>query len=297
VFTSVEAERLLVRGTRVAGMEGGVIEPGTGKRLGTVRVLAKCTVLAAGVINTPMLCQKSGLTAPAIGANLRMHPGTVVAGEFDEPVLPWYGASQGMHVLDLLDYGIKLETLWVDPALMAFRMPSIGRTLKRQLQKYRHQATWDAWVSGEDSVGAVRYVPGVPRPQITYDIGMGDVRRLQHATATLAEMYFAAGATKVYPGVRGLPQVLRGADEVAQIRTANLLPTDIPSGSNHVFGTMAMGADPKRHATDSFGKVHGVDDLYVSDASAFPGSPGVNPMLTIWALAHRLGDTLKSRYA
>lgn len=297
VYTSVVADRLILREGRVHGIEGHVEEPFTGRATGRVRITARATVLAAGVIGSPVLCQKSGLTRPEIGANLRLHPSTVVAGELDQPVYPWTGATQGMHCLDLLDYGIKLESLWADPALMAFRMPSMGKALKRQLLRYRNMVTWDAWVSGEDSVGTVRSLPGLPRPNVSFDMGGGDVRRLQHATATLAEMMFAVGATRVYPGIHGLPQVLHGVDEVKALRFANIDHHDLPTGSNHVFGSMAMGAEPEGHATDPDGAVWGVDDLYVCDTSLFPTSPGANPMLTMWALAHRMGGDLARRYA
>ncbi|RME22544.1 MAG: FAD-binding protein [Deltaproteobacteria bacterium] len=296
VYTSVQCDRVILRDGRAAGIEGFVVHPSTGQRSHTVRILARAVVLAAGVIATPTICQRSGLTRPAIGANLRMHPGTVVAGDFPEPVHPWSGATQGMHVLDLLPYGIKLEALWADPALMAFRMPGFGRPLKRALARYRHIATWDAWVSGDDSGGHVRQRRGAARPSIHYDLGMADLRRLQQATATLCEMFFAAGATKVYPGIHGLPPTLRGPDEVATLRTARIDVHAVPSGSNHIFGTMAMGADPDRSATASDGSVHGVDDLYVTDASLFPSTPGVNPMLTIWALAHKIGREIARRY-
>jgi|GEM_PF-530997 len=297
VYTSVVADRLMVRDGRVAGIEGHIEEPYTGRSTGSVRISARYTVLAAGVIATPVLCQKSGLTAAPIGSNLRLHPGTVVAGEFEEAIYPWYGATQGVHCLDLLEYGIKLESLWADPALMAFRMPAMGKALKRQLLRYRNMCTWDAWVSGEDSVGTVRHIPGNSRPSISFDMGLGDVRRLQHATATLSEMLFAVGATRVYPGIHGLPLVLHGPDEVAALRTARLDHHDLPTGSNHVFGTMPMGADPALHATDSDGAVYGVQDLYVCDTSLFPGSPSANPMLTLWAVAHKMGETLAARYA
>lgn len=297
VYTSIVADKLLVRDGRVAGVEGHIEEPFTGRRTGFARFTARYTVLAAGVIGTPILCQKSGLTRPEIGANLRLHPSTVVAGELDQPVYPWYGAAQGVHCLDMLDYGIKLESLWADPALMAFRMPSMGKALKRQLLRYRNMLIWDAWVSGEDSVGAVRYVPGVPRPAITFDVGPADVRRLQHATATLAEMMFAVGATRVYPGIHGLPQVLHSKDEVPALRSAPIDHHAMPMGSNHVFGSMAMGAEEQGHACDPTGAVYGVRDLFVCDTSLMPGSPGANPMLTMWAIAHRMGGHLAERYA
>ncbi len=295
VYTSIVADKLILRDGRCLGVEGHIEEPYTARVTGSARFNARATVLAGGVIGTPILCQKSGLTHPGIGANLRLHPSTVVAGDLDQLVFPWAGAAQGMHCLDLLDYGIKLESLWADPALMAFRMPSMGKSLKRQLARYANMPIWDAWVSGDDSVGTVRHIPGAPRPSIRFDFGRADVRRLQHATATLAEMLFAVGATKVYPGIHGLPQVLHDLSEVRGLRGANIGPHDLPIGSNHVFGTMAMGADPERHPCDVDGAVRGVEDLYVCDTGLLPGSPGANPMLVLWALADRNSARIAAR--
>lgn len=292
VYTSVNVDQVNIRHGKAVGILGTITEPFTNQPHGSVKINASAVVLAAGVIHTPVICQKSGLNAAPIGSNLLMHPSTMVTGQLDQDVMPWFGATQGMHSLSLLEYGIKLESLWADPALMAFRMQGTGKTLKRELKDYRRMATWDAWVSGDGSLGSVRHVRGVPRPQITFNLGNGDMRRLQEATAILSEMLFAVGAKKVYPGIFGLPATLTRSSDVEMIRAAKLNPQDLPTGSNHVFGTMPMGADPSVAATGSDCAVHGVEGLYVSDTSLFPTSTGVNPMLTAMALAHRLGSTI-----
>jgi choline dehydrogenase-like flavoprotein len=56
--------------------------------------------------------------------------------------------------------------------------------------------------------------------------------------------------------------------------------------SAHQMGTCRIGRDPHVAVCDGTGQVFGVRGLYVADASAFPASSGVNPMLTIMALAH-----------
>lgn len=48
-----------------------------------------------------------------------------------------------------------------------------------------------------------------------------------------------------------------------------------------------MGEDARRSATDSFGKIHGVDGLYISDASLLCTPTAVNPQGTVMAIAHR----------
>jgi choline dehydrogenase-like flavoprotein len=62
------------------------------------------------------------------------------------------------------------------------------------------------------------------------------------------------------------------------------------------MGTARMGA-PGAGAIDPEGRVYGVEGLYVADASAFPSASGVNPMLTIMALAHRTTRALIARRA
>jgi choline dehydrogenase-like flavoprotein len=45
---------------------------------------------------------------------------------------------------------------------------------------------------------------------------------------------------------------------------------------------------------DPYGKVHGVRGLYVADASGFPTASGVNPMLSVMALAYRVAQRIKA---
>jgi choline dehydrogenase-like flavoprotein len=56
--------------------------------------------------------------------------------------------------------------------------------------------------------------------------------------------------------------------------------------SAHQMGTAAMGSDPRRAVCGPDGQVFGARGLYITDASAFPASSGVNPMITVMALAH-----------
>jgi choline dehydrogenase-like flavoprotein len=60
----------------------------------------------------------------------------------------------------------------------------------------------------------------------------------------------------------------------------------------HPLGTARAGADPRRSVTDASGLVHGVPGLYVADASVVPTALGVNPQITIMALAARMAFRL-----
>ncbi len=65
--------------------------------------------------------------------------------------------------------------------------------------------------------------------------------------------------------------------------------------AHHHAGTTRMHADPAHGVTDAYGRVHGVDNLYVAGASVFPTAGFANPTLTIVALALRLADHLATR--
>lgn len=53
-----------------------------------------------------------------------------------------------------------------------------------------------------------------------------------------------------------------------------------------------MGREPGRSVVGETGNVHGVRGLYVADASTFPTSSGVNPMITIMAIADHVARAI-----
>lgn len=74
--------------------------------------------------------------------------------------------------------------------------------------------------------------------------------------------------------------------------------TKIPrgwGGGGHFIGATRMGNDPHASVTDAYGRVHGLENLYVAGASLFPAAGSANPTLTIVALALRLADYLAGK--
>jgi choline dehydrogenase-like flavoprotein len=56
-----------------------------------------------------------------------------------------------------------------------------------------------------------------------------------------------------------------------------------------------MGDDPERSITDGHGRFHSVEGLHCADGSLFTTSTGMNPILTIWALARRVARGIRGR--
>jgi choline dehydrogenase-like flavoprotein len=61
------------------------------------------------------------------------------------------------------------------------------------------------------------------------------------------------------------------------------------------MGTARMGSDPDTSVVDANNEAHDVRGLYVMDGSCFPTASGVNPMLSIAAIAHRGATLLADR--
>lgn len=89
-----------------------------------------------------------------------------------------------------------------------------------------------------------------------------------------------------------IPEATQLADEfahrvdgiVGSVLTETLL--GIPTTA-HILGGACMGQTPEEGVIDSRHRVFGYEGLYVIDGSAISANPGVNPSLTITALAER----------
>ena len=73
------------------------------------------------------------------------------------------------------------------------------------------------------------------------------------------------------------------------------MPNRILLFTAHQLASCRIGTSAKDSTADPDGKVRGVDGLYVTDASAFPTASGVNPMLSVMALARRTAERMAAR--
>ena len=127
------------------------------------------------------------------------------------------------------------------------------------------------------SRGSVRDLAG--RPVIRYHLEDDDVRRLRRGIELLAELYRAAGAQAILYPVEGAPDGPLPSE---------LRAHDLKLMAFHPLGTARADARPDRGVVDADLELHGAKGVYVADASVIPSSLGVNPQITIMALATRL---------
>ena len=281
LLTGVRIRRIRTgRGGAVTGVEGD-----------GVRVDAPRVVLAAGAMHTPALLAANRLgRSPALGRNLSIHPATAARARFDEDVVLWDGVPQSYYVDALAGDGIMLEGIAGPPDYLAMAIPGHGPEHRALMLDARRLAQFGVMVS-DSARGRVRSLRG--RPLIRYDLAPADAARFQRGLELLARIWFAAGAREVVVPVAGVPPLRDG--DTAPLRAARVRPRDLTLMAFHPLGTARASADPTRGVLDSDLQVRGTPGLYVGDGAAVPSSLGVNPQITIMALATRLAGHIACR--
>jgi choline dehydrogenase-like flavoprotein len=153
----------------------------------------------------------------------------------------------------------------------------------------RRTASFGVMVS-DTARGSVRSLAG--RMVVRYDLHPDDAERFRRGFELLARIFFAAGAREVIVPIDGVPTLRDG--DVGPLRERAVRPRQISAMAFHPLGTARAGADPARSVVDPDLQVHGVGGLYVADGSVVPSSLGVNPQITIMALAARLARRLSA---
>lgn len=269
VVTGADVGRVVVRGGRATGVEARV-EGG-----GRLEVRAPTVVVCAGTIHTPLLLGRSGLGQDSgqLGRNLALHPATAGFARMDEIVDMARGVPQSFYVDEFAADGIMFEGVAGPPGYAAMSLPVTGARHADAMADYRRLAQFGLMVS-DASRGRVRSLAG--RPVVQYALVPEDVAKFRTGLARLEELFRAAGAREVLlplpPGVR---------PEHARARDLKLM-------AFHPLGTARADASPADGVVDGDLALHGAAGVYVADGSVVPSALGVNPQLTIMALATRL---------
>ncbi|HEV2980514.1 MAG TPA: GMC family oxidoreductase N-terminal domain-containing protein [Solirubrobacteraceae bacterium] len=257
IETGADVREVVVQGRRARGV---VARDDRGRRL---RVRAPAVILACGTIHTPVLMDASGIPDPSgqRGRNLSLHPATAALALMDEVVEMARGVPQSFFVDEFAQHGIMLETIAGPPAYVAASLPLDGAAHAAAMARYRELAQIGLMVS-DASCGRVQSLRG--RPLIRYDLDEVDVAKFRTGLGRIEQLFDAAGA-----------------------RDLKLL-------GFHPLGTARAHASAAGGVTDGDLAVHGVRGLYIADGSVVPSALGVNPQLTIMALATRLALSLLS---
>ncbi len=277
------AVRLEAEGGRVRAVH--CVERESGRRL---VLRGRRVVLAAGALATPHLLLASGLeranpAGDAVGRHLMRHWNAIVFGVFPRPTDPVgeFHKQLGLHDFYFAPSGPDgggrrklgaIQQVQTPPIqLVREHMPA----LLSQLMSPRVDYLGGLLVIAEDQ----------PRPENRLQIDPARADRYGLPRPTLTHRYSRRDRAAGRALVRSAKRVLREAGAlffyVHRIRTFS-----------HAVGTVRMGAEPERAPVDPEGRYRGIGNLWVVDGSVLPTSAGLNPSLTIAALALRSGAAI-----
>jgi choline dehydrogenase-like flavoprotein len=150
-----------------------------------------------------------------------------------------------------------------------------------------------------DKFGGEITVDRQGNPTAHYEVSRFDQAHVRAGTLGAARILAAAGATRIHTSqlrevtwdgkAAGLDAFVRAADACGYT-TAGTAFT-----SFHLMGTACMGSSPKSSVCSPRGETWEVRNLYVCDGSTFPTASGVNPMVSIEAVAHMNARALAER--
>src|SRR5215813_2486768 len=293
-FVGTRAERIRVEAGTASGVEA------VSKSAHPVSVKCKAVVVACGAIHTAALLLRSGLDNEHIGRHLYLHPVSNVCGIFGEEIRPWEGTMQAIYSDELRrmtgNYGVKFETTALQPVIamapLPWRNPAQFRTL---MEKFVNTSAIGVLL--RDRYGGRVRIDSEEHPIASYSLSEFDRAHLRRGFLGAAQILEAAGAKLIYsphakycsyePDKRGSIETF----EIAMDR-AGWGNGQVSLFSFHIMGTARLGDSPKISATNPDGETWEVRNLFVMDGSSFPSASGVNPMISIEAIAHRNAQAL-----
>ena len=224
---------------------------------------ARGLILAAGAVGNTKLLLASGFgpELPALGRNFFCHPQYNNFAFYDEPVNSHKGAFQAFKSDDpgFRKAGFKLENVFAPPAAVALLMGGFGKKHHRIMERMDHLACIE--VCTRDSNPGRISLGGGKKLVLKKDLGGPDREKYLKGLEAVNSVFEATGAREI-------------------INCA-------PAIGLHLMGGCGLGSDPARSVVDPGFRLHGRRNIFVADSSVFPDAPGINPSLTIMALAKK----------
>jgi long-chain-alcohol oxidase len=300
MIVNCTVDRVLIEDGRAVGVRATVRQPEMPAF--TLIVRSRAVVAAAGAIGTPALLQRSAVPSKAVGKGLRLHPSTAVSGIFDEVLRPWEGTLQAVYSDEFADldgqhFGPKIESAPLHPALLALVTPWRKPEQYIRLMRSLPNLSLTGILLRDSGAGQVITKDGTAR--VEYRLSRPDLAHMRKGIEAGVRILEAAGAKEIFtsqaayvayrPGQRGGVEAFMN-----EVDRHGYGPGQMGYVSFHQMGSCRMGTDPATSVIGPEHEAHAVKRLFVADGSAFPSASGVNPMITIMAMAHRASRFIAS---
>lgn len=286
-YCNCQAEKITYENGVATGVDGVFVDA-NGNEKYRIRVNARVVVVSAGAIASSNLLQKSSMGGENVGKGLALHPAPFVMGHFAEPIYGNRGIpmSYTCHQFGVTNGvgkgGFLIESIFLPVFQMALAIPSFGLDHHRMMKEFNNYTMAGIMVRDEPTGAVSMSYSGSPK--VSYNLSSQTIDDMSRGMSILARMWFDVGATSVITSHRDVPEITRA--DIPKLKDAvRNNPDGLMLGSAHPQGGNKMGDDEAENVVDSDCKVFGFKNLYVCDASVFPTALGVNPQLTVMALA------------
>lgn len=284
LYHSCHVHKLHHHHGKVQSIEAIFQDPLTKQKKTRLTVKAKKVVVACGSLQTPLLLKRSGLQGESgqVGKNLTIHPTAKMIGLFDHIIDGHKGVPQGSEIQDFWDEGLMYESVFFPPWLLATSLYQNPDVHYEVMKNFRNVSIYGFLVHDE---GHGRVIEG-PKGQalVFYSINEKERQLFIKGLQILGEIFFKAGAKKVFPSLRSIHQ-LQSKKDLSLLNSKNIKRSDIESAAFHPLGTCRMGLNSKDSVVNAQLRHHQIENLWLTDGSVFPSSLGVNPQVSIMAFS------------
>lgn len=205
----------------------------------------------------------------------------------------WQGVSQWCQVREFHDEGILFAENMIPPSATSARLPYDGEGAWGIMKRYNNMVLTGVLVE-DSTTGTVSRALG--SPLMRYDITDYDHERFVRGVKLLSELHFAMGADRVILPFTNFHEA-RSMDDIEKLDVRTQTKQTLDLFTVHLMGTARMGASAETSVVDLNGELWDLPGCYVADASLFPTAIGVNPQVTIMALATRVAHRMLERDA
>ncbi len=280
---AVQSGARIFRNCRVEKVE---VEVGRARSVQTkqLTVHAPTIIVAAGAVNSPALLLRSGIGAlPAVGSNVSLHPLIPLLIVSGTPLHSMRGLPHSYYCDEFFNSedDFLFEGLFVSIGVFATGLGGFGRYHRDLMRQFPNLGL--TYVQLRDRSRGRVFLRG-DHPVVHYEMNQEDRNRVRKALKLLAGICLEGGARMVAT-THVRPVIMSHKNDISQIDQAAFRPNDLTVFSAHPQGGCPMGSNVSRSVVDSNCAVHGIRGLYVCDASVFPSPVGINPMVSIMALA------------
>jgi choline dehydrogenase-like flavoprotein len=276
----------LMAGTEIVRLvsSGGRITEAVGYHQGKrVRFLADHYFFAAGPVQTPHLLKRNGLSREA-GERLKFHLNLKFVATFDRSIRASEGTMFTEQVQQFERRGLYLmASNWL-PHYAAATLGHLGRrAVETVLEDFDRSALYVAQIRPK---AAARVNSLFRNPIVWHRLAPSDLEEVRFGFEKMGEVLFEAGAKKLYLPLQGEAPVT----SPAELRQAlsSLSPQRLELISVHAMGSCPMSGIPGEGIVDLQGRVRGVANAWICDASVLPDNIGESPQGTILAFAHEI---------